>query len=89
MRDSMRKLVSISKMWYYHKSMRNWSTNIKRLQTDSDKFSIWQLEQQLNFGLREGEKIERTLLEKYLPILNIDQDTRNFMEFLLYGKKPA
>ena len=69
--------------------MRNWSTDIKRLRTDPDKYSIWQLEQQLNYGLNEGEKIERTLLKKYLPILNIDEDTRNLMEFLLYGKKPA
>ena len=69
--------------------MHNWSTDIKRLQTDPEKFALWQLEQQLNFGLSEGEKIDRTLLEKYLPILNIDQSTRNLMEFLLYDKKPA
>jgi hypothetical protein len=43
----------------------------------------------LNYGLHEGEKIERALLEKHLPFLNIDKDTRNFLEYILYGKKPA
>ena len=69
--------------------MRNWSTDTQRLKLNPDKYSIWQLEQQLNYGLYEGEKIDRTLLEKYLPFLNIDQDTRNLMEYLLYDKKPA
>ncbi|MDR3243760.1 MAG: hypothetical protein LBT79_03315 [Elusimicrobiota bacterium] len=69
--------------------MRNWSTNIQSLKKDSKQYAVWQLEQQLNFGLEEGEKINRKQLEKYLPILNIDQDTRNLMEFLLYGKKPS
>ena len=69
--------------------MRNWSTDTRNLQTDPERYTIWQLEQQLNFGLSEGEKIERVLLEKYFPLLNIDPDTRNFLEYILYGKKPA
>ena len=69
--------------------MRNWSTDIQNLKTDPDKYAIWQLEQQLNYGLDEGEKIEQALLEKYLPLLKIDTDTRNFLEFILYGKKPT
>ena len=69
--------------------MRNWSANTKSLQADPEKYTIWVLEQQLNYGLNEGEKIERTLLEKYLTLFNIDQDTRNFLEYILYDKKPA
>ena len=69
--------------------MHNWSTDIQRLQNDSEKLAIWQLEQQLNYGLSDDEKIDRKLLEKYLPLLYIDRDTRNLMEYLLYGKKPA
>ena len=69
--------------------MHNWSTDTKRLQNVPEKYTIWKLEQQLNYGLSEGEKIERILLEKYLPILHIDNDTRNFFEFILYDKKPA
>ena len=69
--------------------MRNWSTSTQSLQTDPERYAIWQLEQQLNYGLNEGEKIERALLEKCVPLLNIDKDTRNFLEYILYGKKPA
>ena len=69
--------------------MRNWSTDTKNLQAHPEKHAIWKLEQQLKYGLDEGEKIERVLLEKYLPVLNIDIDTRNFLEFILYDKKPA
>ena len=69
--------------------MRNWSTNTRSLQTDPERYTIWKLEQQLNYGLDEGEKIERALLEKYISLLNIDSDTRNFLEYILYDKKPA
>ena len=43
----------------------------------------------LNFGMSEGETLDRKQLEKYLPVLAIDQDTRDFLEYLLYDKKPA
>ena len=66
--------------------MRNWSTNTQSLQADPERYTIWKLEQQLHYGLSEGEQIERSLLEKYLPLLHIDQDTRQFLEFILYDK---
>jgi hypothetical protein len=69
--------------------MHNWSTNTTRLRENPEQYAAWRLEQQLNYGLAENEKIDRSQLEKYLPALNIDQDTRNFLEFLLYDKKPA
>ena len=43
--------------------MRNWSTDTRNLQTDPERHTIWQLEQQLNYGLNEGEKIERVRLK--------------------------
>ncbi|GBR74243.1 hypothetical protein NO1_1453 [Candidatus Termititenax aidoneus] len=69
--------------------MHNWSTDTTRLKEYPEQYAIWRLEQQLNYGLAENEKIDRSQLEKYLPELNIDQDTRNFLELLLYDKKPA
>jgi hypothetical protein len=69
--------------------MRNWSTDAGRIAKDLRIFKIWQLEQQLNYGLDEGEFLERESLEKYLPELNIDRDTRNLMEFLLYDRRPT
>jgi len=71
--------------------MRSWSTDTTRLQKNSEQYTIWKLEQQLNYGLKEEERIDYALLKKYLPILNIDEDTRNFLNFLLveYAKKLA
>ena len=73
----------------YNKRMRNWSTDTSRFKKNSQEHEIWQLEQLLNFGLGERETIDREKLEKYLPALAIDQDTRNFLEYVLYDKKPT
>jgi len=69
--------------------MRNWSIDTNRFDKTSDEYEIWQLEQLLNFGLEQGEILERAKVEKYLPFLDIDVDTRNYLEFILYDKKPA
>ena len=69
--------------------MRNWSVDTSRFEKNSEEYEIWRLEQLLNFGLAEGETIDRKQLEKYLPLLAIDQDTRNFLEYVIYDKKPA
>ena len=69
--------------------MKNWSVNTSRFEKNSAEYEIWQLEQLLNFGMSEGEALDREQLEKYLPVLAIDQDTRNFLEYVLYDKKPA
>ena len=68
--------------------MRNWSIDTSRLEKNSEEYEIWQLEQLLNFGMSEGDTLDRKQLEKYLPVLAIDQDTRNFLEYVLYDKKP-
>ena len=69
--------------------MRNWSVNTSRFEKNEKEYEIWQLEQLLNFGMSEGESLDRKQLEQYLPVLAIDQDTRNFLEYVIYGKKPA
>lgn len=46
----------------------------------------WHLERLLNYGLN-GEKLDRALVEKHLPTLNIPENTRAFLELLLW-KKP-
>lgn len=45
----------------------------------------WHLERIIN-GQDEG-KINRKLLEKYLPELKISEDRRAFLELLLWNKK--
>ena len=69
--------------------MRNWSTDTSRFDRASDEYEIWRLEQLLNFGMGQGESLERAKVAKYLPFLDIDTDTRSYLEFIIYDKKPA
>ena len=44
--------------------MKNWSTDTSDLQKNPEKFSIWRLEQLINFGLGK-EKLDLDELRKY------------------------
>ena len=46
---------------------------------------VWRLERVINYDFGE-EKIDRALLEQYLPQLDIPEDRRAFLELLLWGK---
>lgn len=46
----------------------------------------WHLERLINYGLNT-EKLEKGLLEHYLPKLNIPENTRAFLELLVWDKK--
>lgn len=46
---------------------------------------VWHLERLINYGFGE-EKIDRALLERYLPQLKIPEDRRKFLELLLWNK---
>jgi hypothetical protein len=43
---------------------------------------IWKLEQNINFGLG-NTRLSRHSLTKYLSILNIDDQKKKFLKFLL------
>lgn len=45
----------------------------------------WHLERLINYGLVD-EKLNRHLLEKYLPVLRIPENRRAFLELLLWNK---
>ena len=62
--------------------MKNWSTNTKKLRESKDKFSIWKLEQLINFGLGK-EKIKKNELKKYWNIINIDSAKRKFLSLFI------
>ncbi|MEX2007478.1 MAG: hypothetical protein WD992_01780 [Candidatus Levyibacteriota bacterium] len=62
--------------------MRNWSTDIKKLSKYPPKYSIWKLEQLINFGL-DGKKINATELKRYFHRLNIDPQKKKYLRFLL------
>jgi len=62
--------------------MYNWSVDTKELEKDREKFTLWKLEQLINFGLN-GEKISEEKLKKYWEELKIDPDRRRFLKLLL------
>lgn len=68
--------------------MYNWSVNTKRLKKDKKKYTIWKLQQLINFGLGK-EKLDQREIKKYFNLLNIDTDKKKFLSFILYGKKPS
>jgi len=62
--------------------MKNWSTDTKKLKQNKDKFTIWKLEQLINFGLG-NEKIDKHLLSKYWNSIDIDLFKRKFLSIIL------
>lgn len=62
--------------------MHNWSTDTKKLSKYPEKYTIWKLEQLINFGLN-GQKINFVELRKYFSKLNIDPQKRKYLNFLL------
>jgi len=64
--------------------MHNWSTNEETLKRDPEKYTIWKLEQMVNFGLGD-QKILEEELRKYWSRITIDPSRRQFLALLLYG----
>ncbi|MDP3771755.1 MAG: hypothetical protein Q8Q94_00045 [bacterium] len=62
--------------------MKNWSTDISELQKDPGKFSVWRLEQLINFGLGE-EKIDLNELRKHWGEVDIDPYKRKFLSLFV------
>jgi hypothetical protein len=58
--------------------MKNWSTDTKELEKDKTTFTIWKLEQLINFGLGE-EKLDLIELKKYWNVLDIDPFKKRFL----------
>ena len=50
---------------------------------DPEKYTIWKLEQLINYGLN-GEKIEEKDLRKYWHKINIDPKRRDLLAFWLW-----
>ncbi len=64
--------------------MYNWSTDETALLRDPENYTIWQLEQLINFGL-QGQKIKETVLRAHFSQLNLDTHRRRFLDLLLHG----
>lgn len=66
--------------------MYNWSVDTTELKKDKEQYTIWRLEQLLNYGLA-GAKLDRALIKKYWGKLSLDPLTRDYLDFLLWPKK--
>lgn len=66
----------------------HWSTDVKKLKKNKKKYTIWQLEQAINFGLG-SKKIKQAELKKYWPKLRLDRDKKNYLKFLLWPNKQS
>lgn len=63
-----------------------WDYNLKDVDEENEQFIIWKLERQLCYGPR-GEKLDEKLLRKYFHKVKMPENTRAFLELLLW-KKP-
>jgi len=63
--------------------MYNWSTDIKRLSKNRDKFELYSLEQAINFGLNNSKLSLKSLI-KYWAIPNIDIDKKNYLAKIVW-----
>ena len=66
--------------------MYNWSTDTKELKKYPEKYSIWKLEQLINFGL-DKERLDSKLVKKYWDKLQIDPKKKEALAFLLWQKR--
>ena len=66
--------------------MHNWSTDTKELKKNKKKYTIWRLEQMVNFGLG-GKKLKKAELKKYWPELNLDAKKKKYLKMILWPKR--
>lgn len=78
--------IAFRRKFCYNNRMRNWGVDTTELQKDPEQFAIWRLEQLINFGTG-GEKISAEALRASWDRLVLDKDKRQFLGFLLWGKK--
>ncbi len=65
--------------------MRNWSIDTSKIDKKSSKYKKWYTEQLLTFGLDKDDYLEKKYLISNLDKLNIPEDMREYLEFLLSG----
>ena len=66
--------------------MYNWSIDTCELKKDKKQYTLWRLEQMINFGLGR-EKINARELKANWRKLKIDPLKKNFLKFLLWPKR--
>ena len=68
--------------------MHNWSTDTTQLRKNPEKYKIWKLEQQINFGL-DNKKISKKDLKRNWGKIVIDPSRKKFLHLILWPKKQS
>jgi len=63
--------------------MRNWSVEEQKLKKFPVKYKRWKTEQLINYGLDEGDKLDRQYVKQNLNSLDIDPDMKAYLKFVL------
>lgn len=66
--------------------MYNWNINTAKLKKNPEKYTIWKLEQSINYGLN-GKKLKADELKKYWDKLSIDPQRKKLFEMWLWPKQ--
>lgn len=66
--------------------MYNWSTDITELKKDKKAYTIWRIEQMVNFGLDKNKLKENELKDNWKK-LKLDPLKKIFLKMLLWPKK--
>lgn len=70
--------------------MWNWSTDEKTFKKKSpEQYRLWRLIQLINYGLDEGEKLDREEVKRAWPEIKdqLDPYKARAIEYLLWGKQ--
>ncbi|KKR91417.1 MAG: hypothetical protein UU42_C0012G0014 [Candidatus Woesebacteria bacterium GW2011_GWA1_41_13b] len=62
--------------------MYNWNTDISRLKKNSHEFSLWRLNQLINFGLN-GERLDLKQVKKHWLKIDTDPATKKFLKLII------
>ena len=67
--------------------MYNWSVDEEAMKkADPEGYEIWRLEQMINYGLQEGEKLSEFKVRKYWNRLTLDPKKGDYLASLLWPK---
>lgn len=66
--------------------MYNWNTDISSFNKKSSEYTVWRLNQLINFGLN-GEKLNFGIIRKFWKKLSLDPNRKTFLKALIWGKQ--
>lgn len=68
--------------------MYNWNIKTEKLKKIPEKYTIWKLEQMINFGLN-GKKLRAEEVKKYWNKLSLDPQRKKVIEMWLWPIKQS